>query len=100
LNLPSLVFVFFFVLSVPGDLAGFVNLALAEALAVLGFFGGALTSGAFLLTMAATLRGEVSNRAERMLWAVMALSLLGWLYVWISFSNLIHMALIVPYLTS
>jgi len=100
LNLPSMVFVFFYVLSVPGDLAGFVNLALAEVLAVLGLFGGALTSAAFLLTMAATLRGEVSIRAERMLWAVMALSLIGWLYVWISFSILIHMPPLIPFLVS
>lgn len=100
LNVPTLVFALFYVFSVPGDLAGFVSLALAEVLAVLGLFGASLTFAAFILTMAATLRNEVSRKTGRMLWALMGLSFLGWLYVWISFSILFYMPPLVPFMTS
>jgi hypothetical protein len=100
LNVPSLVFLLFYVFSVPGDAAGLVSLAMAETLALLGLFGASMTFAAFLLTMTVTMRGEVSWKTGRMLWALMALTFCGWLYIWISFSILFHAPPLVPFLTS
>jgi hypothetical protein len=88
LNLPSLIFVLFYAIWMPEDV--FLNVGSTEALTVLGLFSASLTFGAFLTTMAALLRGEISAKTARTLWAVMTLTLLGWLYVWISFSIMFH----------
>ena len=88
LNLPSLIFVLFYAIWIPEDV--FLIVGFAEALTVLGLFSASLTFGAFLTTMAALMRGEVSAKTARILWAMMTLTLLGWLYVWISFSIMFH----------
>jgi len=88
LNLPSLIFLLFCAIWMPEDVL--LNVGSAEALMVLGLFSASLTFGAFLTTMAALLRGEISAKTARMLWAVMTVTLLGWLYVWISFSIMFH----------
>lgn len=98
LNAPTFLFVLFYAFIVPSDLDGFITVRLMESLALPGLVGASLTFAAFILTLAATLRGDVSRKAERMLWALMALAFGGWLYIWISFSILFHMPLMVPLL--
>ena len=73
------------------------DMGLVQALTWLGLFVACMTAGAFILTMAANLRGSVSAKTQRIMWTLTTLSLAGWVYIWFSLSMMVHLPPLLPF---
>ena len=78
LSIPSWLFVLLYAVYVPSVMSSqamILDLGLVQALTWPGLLVACMTAGAFILTMAAKLRGSVSVKTQRIMWALTTLSL-------------------------
>lgn len=100
LSIPSGIFALLYavyVSSVVSAEATILDLGQVRALTLFGLFGACMTLGAFMLTMAANLRGNISAKTRRMMWVLLTLSLAGWVYIWVSVSMLVELPPLIPF---
>ena len=100
LSIPSWLFVLLYAVYVPSVMSSqamILDLALVQALTGPGLFVACMTAGAFILTMAANLRGSVSAKTQRIMWTLTTLSLAGWVYIWFSLSMMVQLPPLLPF---
>jgi hypothetical protein len=97
LTFPSFVFFVLYAFFIPGDLAKGVGLSPALALAAPGLFGASMTFAGLIVAVYASLKNVMTTRMRNIMWSLLALSLAGWLYVWISCSILLELPPFVPF---
>jgi hypothetical protein len=100
LSIPSWVFVLLYAVHVPSVMsreAIILDLGLVQALTWLGLFGACMTFGAFILAMAANIRGSISAKTRRTMWVLVTLSLAGWVYIWVSLSMIVPLPPLLPF---
>jgi hypothetical protein len=73
------------------------DMGLVQAMTWFGLFVACLTAGAFILTMVAKLRSSVSVKTQRIMWVMTALSLAGWVYIWVSLSLMVPLPPLLPF---
>jgi hypothetical protein len=97
LTFPSFVFFLVYTLFVMIGTTTIIGMGPALALAVPGLFGASMTFASLMVAVYAAVHASISTRLEKVMWWAVALSLAGWLYVWISFSILLQVPPSLPF---